>query len=201
MRRHTRAERRRPPDRSPGQACRMSGSRPRRRPRARCHDVHSCPDRSRARGPPGIRRIPQREPGTRRIAPARRPTACPAPAFIGHRRPPEVIRGSVRGQGAGGATGVRTPDLLNAIQTLFQLSYSPIRSEAEYSRGAEARQGPRGRVAAVLARAPSAPRAWIDQWARRPWIDQWARRPGLEAWTGVDPVPILRQFSCCGACN
>ena len=37
------------------------------------------------------------------------------------------------GQGAGGATGIRTPDLLNAIQTLFQLSYSPVRPEAEYS--------------------------------------------------------------------
>ena len=28
-------------------------------------------------------------------------------------------------QASGGATGVRTPDLLNAIQTLSQLSYSP----------------------------------------------------------------------------
>ena len=28
--------------------------------------------------------------------------------------------------GGGGATGIRTPDLLNAIQTLFQLSYSPV---------------------------------------------------------------------------
>lgn len=45
------------------------------------------------------------------------------------------------GQGAGGATGVRTPDLLNAIQTLFQLSYSPIRPEAEYSAGERGRAG------------------------------------------------------------
>jgi hypothetical protein len=28
--------------------------------------------------------------------------------------------------GAGGAEGVRTPDLLNAIQALYQLSYDPI---------------------------------------------------------------------------
>jgi hypothetical protein len=28
---------------------------------------------------------------------------------------------------AGGAEGVRTPDLLNAIQALYQLSYDPIR--------------------------------------------------------------------------
>ena len=27
----------------------------------------------------------------------------------------------------GGAEGVRTPDLLNAIQALYQLSYDPIR--------------------------------------------------------------------------
>ena len=31
----------------------------------------------------------------------------------------------------GGAKGIRTPDLLNAIQTLYQLSYDPIRSGAE----------------------------------------------------------------------
>ncbi len=30
----------------------------------------------------------------------------------------------------GGAEGVRTPDLLNAIQALYQLSYDPIRSDA-----------------------------------------------------------------------
>ena len=29
----------------------------------------------------------------------------------------------------GGAEGVRTPDLLNAIQALYQLSYDPIQSE------------------------------------------------------------------------
>ena len=31
----------------------------------------------------------------------------------------------------GGAEGVRTPDLLNAIQALYQLSYDPIRSEGK----------------------------------------------------------------------
>ena len=31
----------------------------------------------------------------------------------------------------GGATGNRTPDLLNAIQTLYQLSYDPTK---EYSK-------------------------------------------------------------------
>ena len=29
----------------------------------------------------------------------------------------------------GGAEGVRTPDLLNAIQALYQLSYDPIRND------------------------------------------------------------------------
>ena len=28
----------------------------------------------------------------------------------------------------GGAEGVRTPDLLNAIQALYQLSYDPVQS-------------------------------------------------------------------------
>ena len=32
---------------------------------------------------------------------------------------------------AGGAEGVRTPDLLNAIQALYQLSYDPNRSGKE----------------------------------------------------------------------
>ena len=32
----------------------------------------------------------------------------------------------------GGAEGVRTPDLLNAIQALYQLSYDPIRSGKEF---------------------------------------------------------------------
>ena len=31
----------------------------------------------------------------------------------------------------GGAEGVRTPDLLNAIQALYQLSYDPIRSDGK----------------------------------------------------------------------
>ncbi len=64
------------------------------------------------------------------------PQPCPdrpALAATGNGRPPEVIRGSVRGQGDGGATGIRTPDLLNAIQTLFQLSYSPIGPVPDYS--------------------------------------------------------------------
>ena len=43
-----------------------------------------------------------------------------------------------RYRGVGGATGVRTPDLLNAIQTLSQLSYSPT-PEAEYTARPRAR--------------------------------------------------------------
>ncbi len=38
-------------------------------------------------------------------------------------RPPLVLRAK-----DGGAEGVRTPDLLNAIQALYQLSYDPNRS-------------------------------------------------------------------------
>ena len=37
----------------------------------------------------------------------------------------------------GGAEGVRTPDLLNAIQALYQLSYDPIRGAEECKRSAE----------------------------------------------------------------
>ena len=37
----------------------------------------------------------------------------------------------------GGAEGVRTPDLLNAIQALYQLSYDPIRSAEKCKRSAE----------------------------------------------------------------
>jgi hypothetical protein len=36
-----------------------------------------------------------------------------------------VTGGLFRAEGSGGARGIRTPDLLNAIQTLSQLSYSP----------------------------------------------------------------------------
>src|ERR1017187_9926218 len=36
------------------------------------------------------------------------------------------------GKTDGGAEGVRTPDLLNAIQALYQLSYDPIRSGAKF---------------------------------------------------------------------
>jgi hypothetical protein len=36
-----------------------------------------------------------------------------------------VVDDRVAGGEIGGAKGARTPDLLNAIQTLFQLSYSP----------------------------------------------------------------------------
>jgi hypothetical protein len=39
-----------------------------------------------------------------------------------------LIPGSVRD---GGAEGVRTPDLLNAIQALYQLSYDPRRSDED----------------------------------------------------------------------
>ena len=37
---------------------------------------------------------------------------------------------STRRRRDGGAEGARTPDLLNAIQALYQLSYDPIRSAA-----------------------------------------------------------------------
>ncbi len=37
----------------------------------------------------------------------------------------------------GGAEGVRTPDLLNAIQALYQLSYDPIRSEGKFKTSPE----------------------------------------------------------------
>ena len=37
----------------------------------------------------------------------------------------------------GGAEGVRTPDLLNAIQALYQLSYDPIWSEVNLECGGE----------------------------------------------------------------
>jgi hypothetical protein len=40
---------------------------------------------------------------------------------------------------AGGAEGARTPDLLNAIEALSQLSYSPARFK--YSRGSVPAQG------------------------------------------------------------
>ncbi len=38
---------------------------------------------------------------------------------------------------AGGAEGVRTPDLLNAIQALYQLSYDPDQSGANVSPAAK----------------------------------------------------------------
>ena len=37
----------------------------------------------------------------------------------------------------GGAEGVRTPDLLNAIQALYQLSYDPNRSSRKCKSGNE----------------------------------------------------------------
>ena len=40
----------------------------------------------------------------------------------------ETEKCSFVASGDGGAKGIRTPDLLNAIQTLYQLSYDPIRS-------------------------------------------------------------------------
>ena len=45
------------------------------------------------------------------------------------------------GRCSGGAKGSRTPDLLNAIQALSQLSYGPDRARAAYSAGLEADQG------------------------------------------------------------
>ena len=41
----------------------------------------------------------------------------------------------------GGAEGVRTPDLLNAIQALYQLSYDPIRSKWKCKTPAEIVKG------------------------------------------------------------
>src|SRR5664279_6242812 len=54
-------------------------------------------------------------------------------------RPPVGRRPRSRGEGmtakiVGGATGARTPDLLHAMQALFQLSYSPA-VERQYSSG------------------------------------------------------------------
>jgi hypothetical protein len=70
---------------------------------------------------------------------------CRPPALHGAPRPAAVAACLLRSQHVkepvntfaylGGATGIRTPDLLNAIQTLFQLSYSPV-PMAEYSTGA-----------------------------------------------------------------
>ncbi len=47
--------------------------------------------------------------------------AANSPIFAGQ-------NGVFRQKKDGGAEGVRTPDLLNAIQALYQLSYDPIRS-------------------------------------------------------------------------
>jgi hypothetical protein len=42
----------------------------------------------------------------------------------------------------GGAKGIRTPDLLNAIEALYQLSYDPLpQAGAESARRCVARQG------------------------------------------------------------
>lgn len=41
----------------------------------------------------------------------------------------KLRRGSLRGAKAGGAEGSRTPDLLIANETLYQLSYDPIQSK------------------------------------------------------------------------
>ena len=60
-------------------------------------------------------------------------------------------------QRIGGAKGIRTPDLLNAIQTLSQLSYSPT-PEAEYS--ARAVVPTRAPTAAASAGAGDACRPW-----------------------------------------
>jgi hypothetical protein len=46
------------------------------------------------------------------------------PLFVGH-------NAVFRQKTDGGAEGVRTPDLLNAIQALYQLSYDPIRGGGE----------------------------------------------------------------------
>src|SRR4051794_40795848 len=56
-----------------------------------------------------------------------------------------------RAQGVGGATGIRTPDLLNAIQTLSQLSYSPTpgAEDSTAPRSFPAREGSLGDVTRV----------------------------------------------------
>ena len=46
--------------------------------------------------------------------------------YGGHHPAPGTSKLRFRAQD-GGAEGVRTPDLLNAIQALYQLSYDPIR--------------------------------------------------------------------------
>ena len=96
-------------------------------------------------------------------------------ASVMNEQPPAVpARGQVVGVsvGVGGAKGIRTPDLLNAIQTLSQLSYSPT-PDREYSvrnrarrttararvrapRGA-ARRGARTHLPVRPRRAPAAP--------------------------------------------
>ena len=47
-------------------------------------------------------------------------------------RPPLALRAE-----DGGAEGVRTPDLLNAIQALYQLSYDPSRGDGKSRRSRE----------------------------------------------------------------
>jgi hypothetical protein len=41
-----------------------------------------------------------------------------------------VFRHTIANHGYGGAMGIRTPDLLNAIEALYQLSYDPLRELA-----------------------------------------------------------------------
>ena len=46
----------------------------------------------------------------------------------------------------GGAEGIRTPDLLNAIQALYQLSYDPVQSGANLGMvGTFVKENPRRR--------------------------------------------------------
>ena len=61
-----------------------------------------------------------------------------------------------------GAEGIRTPDLLIANETLYQLSYDPIRAAKNYNTdrarqllGASERNGPLPRAAGALASGPA----------------------------------------------
>jgi len=119
---------------------------------------------------------------TRQGAPARRAAARAGCRGARPRQPRPAAGepGGARGRRAGGGA---CPDHLCRLQP------GPPRREPDSGSGGAARplapdrpadpRRRRGRhaadpsdVARAPARAPSAPRAWIDQWARRPWIDQ-----------------------------
>ena len=80
------------------------------------------------------------------------------------RRSRRGVRSVGVSQGVGGAKGIRTPDLLNAIQTLSQLSYSPT-PDGEYTQ----RRRARSTVPAcpITARDPPLDRTTISSGAPR----------------------------------